>query len=276
MSVEFTAHNIRLDDGSRTKPDAKPFEADPWLISTKRLLDTVFAGNKEHLRLVDLGCLEGGYSVEFARMGLQVLGLDVRQSNIDACNFVQTRTHLPNLSFAKDDVYNIANHGSFDAAFCCGLLYHLDRPREFLNMLGAVTKKLLILQTHYAPDPVGQNLPRYSRYVVQKILEAETGKFQLSPTQSNEGLLGRWYPEFSGEEEFRRREAKKWASWDNTKSFWLQRSVLLQTINESGFDLVMEQFDSLAPNIADSMQRGYYKTDFRGTFIGIKTGALKA
>ena len=34
--------------------------------------------------------------------------------------------------------------------FCCGLLYHLDKPKEFLDTLSAVTTKLLILQTHFS------------------------------------------------------------------------------------------------------------------------------
>jgi hypothetical protein len=63
----------------------------------------------------------------------------------------------------------------------------------------------------------------------------------------------------------------KWASWDNRQSFWVQREYLLQAIRDVGFDLVMEQFDSLGPQIAENMLRGFYHTDRRGTFIGIKT-----
>jgi 2-polyprenyl-3-methyl-5-hydroxy-6-metoxy-1,4-benzoquinol methylase len=134
MTVEFTAHNIRLDDGTFTNPDAADsMEAYPWFVSARRILETVFPGDKKHLRLADLGCLEGGYAVEFARMGFQVLGIEVRDANIAACNYVKSRTSLPNLVFAKDDAWNIGNHGMFDVVFCCGLLYHLDRPRNSLK-----------------------------------------------------------------------------------------------------------------------------------------------
>ena len=67
------------------------------------------------LRIADLGCLEGGSTVEFARLGFQSLGIDVREPNIEACRYVQSKTALPNLTFARDDVWNIANYGSFDA-----------------------------------------------------------------------------------------------------------------------------------------------------------------
>lgn len=55
--------------------------------------------------LADIGCLEGGFSVEFARMGLDVTGLEVRESNMSACNYVKSRVNLPNLKFVKDDAW---------------------------------------------------------------------------------------------------------------------------------------------------------------------------
>ena len=253
MVVEFTAHNIRLDDGTQTKPDiGYLIEGHPWCISAKRVLETVFPGDKSHLRIVDLGCLEGGYAVEFARMGFQSLGIDVRESNIEACRYVQANTNLPNLDFIQDDAWNIEQHGVFDAVFCCGIFYHFDRPKQYLEVLSKVTKKLLILQTHFATD---QPNPKYG----------------LSDISENEGIQGRWYPEFSTEDEFKDREKHRWSSWDNRNSFWPKREYLLQLMQDVGFDLVLEQYDSLGADIVGSMTQGYYKTDERGTFIGIKT-----
>src|SRR6202035_734455 len=100
----FTAHNIRLDDGTSTKPEiGDTIDQDPWFVSAKRLLSVVFPGPRAGLRLVDLGCLEGGYSVEFARMGFNVLGLEIRESNFAACTYVKQKTHLPNLNFCCDN-----------------------------------------------------------------------------------------------------------------------------------------------------------------------------
>ena len=87
----------------------------------------------------------------------------------------------------------------------------------------------------------------------------------------NEGLKGRWFTEFPDDESFRNRADAKWASWDNRRSFWIQREYVLQAIQDVGFDLVMEQYDNFKPNIVESMLGGYYQTDDRGTFIGIKT-----
>jgi Methyltransferase domain len=277
MGVEFTFHNIRLDDGTLTMPDTgESMESWPWFVSARRILETVFPGDKHHLRLADLGCLEGGYSVEFARMGFQVLGIEVREANIAACNYVKSKISLPNLEFAKDDALNIAEYGVFDVVFCSGLLYHLDKPRSFLGTLSAVTKKLLILQTHFATNDLYTRLG-LSKRVRRLLAKVSTKEYQnehhdLSPELTeNEGLSGKWYTEFPDDESFRERENNRWASWENRRSFWILREYLLQAIQDVGFDLVMEQYDSLGPNIAESMLRGWYQTQGRGTFVGIKT-----
>jgi SAM-dependent methyltransferase len=274
MSVEFSSHNIRLDDGTFTKPElAESMERHPWFLSARRVLETVFPGSKSHLRIADLGCLEGGYSVEFARMGFQTLGLDVRESNIARCRYVKARTNLPNLEFVCDDAWNIAKYGPFDAVFCCGLLYHLDRPRQFLQILSDVTKKLLILQTHFSVNtglPTGA-LPKFARRALFRVLKSSAGRYGLSRSTENESVRGRWYKEFESESEFRDRENIRSSSWDNRRSFWIQRECLLDTIQAIGFDMVMEQYDGLGPGIAKAMLDGAYRTDSRGTFIGLKT-----
>jgi hypothetical protein len=254
MTVSFTAHNIRLDDGTFTRPGSDLSMADyPSLKAAQRVLRTVFPGDRGRYRVADLGCLEGGYAVEFARMGFRVLGLDVREGNIAACRHVQARTRLPNLEFVRDDAWNVGAYGPFDAVFCCGLLYHLDRPRQFLELLSRVTTKLLIVQTHFAT-------------------ETPNAKFSLSGPAENEALQGCWYPEPADELRFKDQGTDRWSSWDNRRSFWVRREYLFQAIRDVGFDMVLEQFDGLGPDIVGSMLHGYYRSDDRGTFIGVKCG----
>jgi SAM-dependent methyltransferase len=254
--IEFTAHNIRLDGGELTKPDVGYDMADaPRFLSAKRVLDLAFPGDKRGHSILDLGCLEGGYSVEFARLGFRAVGLEVRASSIAACRWVQSRVGLPNLSFVQDDAWNAERHGPFDAVFCCGLLYHLDRPRTFIHMLGRVATRVVIIQTHFAT-------------------EKPHNKFGLSGMTEHDGAAGRWFGEPVADLDLTAKEASRWASWDNTRSFWLTRQWLLQALNEAGFDVVFEQFDTLAPKIVDSMNVGYYQQEDRGTFVGIRTRQL--
>jgi SAM-dependent methyltransferase len=240
-------------------------------------------------------------------MGFEVLGIDVRELNIAACNYVKSKTNLPNLEFVQDNAFNIAEHGKFDAVFCVGMLFHLDRPKEFLETLSDVTKKVLILQTHFSlvkpnrgriyqkladmrfrvPVTARFLLPGMQWLWARLLRKPRRGSFYLSlprnlwlsPVSENEGLPGRWFPEFSSDRRgawwlpsLRERETFKWSSWDNDRSFWIQREHLLQTIRDVGFDLVLEEYGNLEPNIAEYMLGGSYQSTLQGTFIGIKTG----
>jgi hypothetical protein len=62
--VSFTHHNIRLDDGTLTKPEIGFLLSEsPWFLAAKRTIELAFQGDIAGKRLVDLGCLEGGYTV---------------------------------------------------------------------------------------------------------------------------------------------------------------------------------------------------------------------
>jgi ubiquinone/menaquinone biosynthesis C-methylase UbiE len=275
-AVKFTAHNIRLDDGSYTIPESAHSMTDlSWFKSARGILDTVFPGDKSQIRVADVGCLEGGYAVEFARMGFQVLGIEIRDLNLAACRYVKSKVDLPHLEFVQDNALNIAQHGPFDAVFCCGLFYHLERPREYLDTLSAVTKKLLILQTNFSLISRRDRIFRLSTgvpWLTDRLLRRQVRtRFILSAPDKNEGLPGRWFTEFPTKQSFVKRDTARWASWDNRRSFWIQREHILQGIQEAGFDLVMEQYDNLKPNIAENLLGRRYQTDLRGTFIGIKT-----
>ena len=274
--MQFTHHNIRLDDGTFTKPDfGRSMVEYPYFKSARGILEAVFPGDRSQLRLADIGCLEGGYAVEFARMGFQVLGIDVRELNIAACNYVKSKIDLPQLKFVQDNALNIANHGKFDAVFCCGLLYHLDQPRKYLETLSSVTDKLLILQTQFSiisGSDAKLRLPTRVRWVVDRVLrKSHPTHFILSAPSEHEGLAGRWYTEFGSTRSFNKRDTAKWSSWDNRRSFWIQREHLLGALQDVGFDVVLEQYDHLEPDIAESMVGGSYDANLRGMFIAIKS-----
>ncbi len=138
-----------------------------------------------------------------------------------------------------------------------------------------MTNKLLILQTHFSLISRNERifrLPTTVRWFADRIVrKREPAKFHLSAPSENEGLPGKWFMEFITKKSFANREAAKLSSWDNRRSFWMQREYLLQAIQDVGFDLVLEEYDNLKPNIAECLLGGAYQAFLRGTFIGIKT-----
>ncbi|MEE8170834.1 MAG: class I SAM-dependent methyltransferase [Phycisphaerae bacterium] len=246
--MEFTSHNIQLPDGSRTM-------AEKWLLNEghhckaiMRTLNLVFPPtDRNGLRIVDLGCLEGGYAVEFARAGFDVLGIEARKDNINKCEYVADKVGLRNLSFVQNDVRNLAKYGTFDAVFCCGLLYHLENPAAYLKLIGRCTRRLLILQTHYATEPDPPN-------------------FKLSPMTTHEGHRSKWFVEWPAGSPPEQVEHWVWASVGNDRSFWPTKKHLLQSVREAGFQIVYEQYDFL-DNIVDDP---YIEQNARSLFIGIR------
>lgn len=222
MRPEFTAHNIELPDGTQTRPGAPLIGAEP---ATESYLRTLGLFCPPPARVADLGCLEGGYAVTFARAGYDVLGIEGQRDNFEVCQWVSDRVQLANLRFVLDDVRNIEEHGAFDAVLCAGLLYHLDRPVAFLRTLHNVTRRLLILNTNFATEG-GHERDVYS-------LSEELSE--------HEGALGRWYEEGVG----------AWSSIVNRRSFWLERRHLLRAMIQAGFPTVFEQFDWLSDPVAD-------------------------
>jgi SAM-dependent methyltransferase len=221
----FTAHNIRLDDGSYTKPDLGwEMTQHPLLLAVTRLFEDAYPDGYRGKTIVDLGCLEGGYTAEFARLGLEATGIEIRQSNFENCLRVRAGIDLPNLRFIKDDVWNVREYGSFDIIFCCGLLYHLNDPRRFVSLLARACNHLLIVDTQYST-------------------EENSDYFALSELTEHEGLRGRWFTEYLSSDTTEVEQAK-WAAWSNHRSFWPLRDDLHVAIKDAGFASVVELPDS--------------------------------
>jgi len=261
ISTPFTAHNVRLDDGTLTKPDTGwTIDQHPVFLVVQRLLRLLFPLGVAGRSIVDLGCLEGGFALEFARLGMISTGIEVRDSNMQNCRYVQERCKVASLRFVKDDVMNIADHGPFDVIFANGLLYHLDHPLRFLRSAASVCRSAIILHTHVAHL---HDTPSRAYH-------------ELSDVELNEGVRGRWYRERdAGEVSEAELERLKWHSWSNHRSFWVAKGDLLQILREIGFDMVFETFDWLG-NIATELAEGHYATSDRVMIVGIRSPAAGA
>ena len=216
--MKFTAHNFEITPGNWTLPGAPQIGTEPVSASYLRTI-TQFC--RPGARIADLGCLEGGYSVLLARAGYEVVGIEGQPDNFETCRWVSEQVGLDNLTFVQDDVRNIGAHGSFDGVLCAGLLYHLDQPVAYLEELGRMTQRLLIVSTNFT-TVAGHELDTFG-----ELLDAELSE--------HEGRRGRWFGEIPG----------PWSALGNARSFWLERDDLLRTMIIAGFATVFEQFDWL-------------------------------
>lgn len=270
--MEFTAHNILLNNGKKTLSENEVLlgESAVWK-SIGNSINLFLPGTKEErsrLRVVDLGCLEGGYAVEFAKMGFDTLGIEAREDNLAKCNYVKDNLDLPNLNFVKDDVRNIANYGKFDIVLCYGLLYHLNDPIDFLKKISSCTNKLLFLNTHFAKERdirygLGFLNTRFIAPIQKRTQLFEFTKNQrLSPITYHEGYRGRWYKEWSKNVGKNRIEKMLWAAYNNDKSFWLCKKDLTKALHDVKFDSVFEQFNYTGDIFREDYTHYYNRTMF--------------
>jgi hypothetical protein len=274
--LNFTAHNVLLDNGEKTMGDRRILLSNSamWKSVEKsiQLFMPLLGQNNRTLRVVDLGCLEGGYAVQFARAGFDTLGIEAREENLQRCNYVQSHLQLNNLKFVKDDVRNVGNYGPFDIAFCYGLLYHLDNPVQFLKSLSSCTTKLLFLNTHFAATrDLRYSFDVLNRYVLAplerriRLLDVKKN-FKLSRLTTNEGYQGRWFPEWTEGEQRATVEKLLWSSYNNSRSFWLCKKDLTKALHSAGFTSVFEQFDFTG----DLAKDDYTDYHSRTMFVAVK------
>jgi SAM-dependent methyltransferase len=234
-TLPFAGHNVVLPDGTQTKPGTPLIGGNGITLAALRVMRLACPPGAT---VADLGCLEGGYSAAFAEAGYDVLGVESRAANVARCRWLAAQLGS-SARFAHDDVRHLPDYGEFDVTFCAGLLYHLDKPCEFLQMLGRVTRRLLIVQSHYS----------------------------LHPDAEHEGRAGHWYNDNPG-------DGDPFGSHGNPRSFWLAEGELLAAVRDAGFAVVFRQYDYL-----DDIAGGPIGIpgpgnpcggDDRGMFIGVK------
>lgn len=228
--LQWTSHNIELTPGVFTLPGQPLLRDEPRARTLHRELQRFAArnGSLAGQRALDLGCLEGGFSLELARQGVQVLGVEGRDSNFVKCQALAEHLALPQLRFELSDVKTLSaqRHGRFDLVLCLGLLYHLDDPAAFLSHLGRELtneRAVMFLDTHVAaPD--------------EATLAGFEGRSALSSltTTHHEGhdYAGRWYHEYDSAAPA---PDEAWTSVSNPRSFWPTETALIAMLIRGGF-----------------------------------------
>lgn len=251
MKPEFTAHNIRLADGTETLPGGPTIDRTPLFVSSLRAFRlTTPTGDGRRPRIADLGSLEAGYSIELARAGYDVVAIEGRELNHDAATWALERTEVADhVTLVCDDARNLANYGTFDGVLCCGLLYHLDDPVAMLRTISEVSQTLML----------------HTLFSRRFFLSTVPGRYSSMTT--NEGVRGRWAGEFAANANAKEKAVSRWSSLDNTRSFWIEHDQLVETLGAVGYDAVFEQYDHLL-----SWSWGFRDRMHRGLFVATKTG----
>jgi tRNA (mo5U34)-methyltransferase len=112
-------------------------------------------------RVLDVACNCGGFSIEAAKSGAaSVLGVDVVDRYLEQADLVKRALEVDSVEFRKLAVEELDSGtvGTFDVAFCFGLLYHLENPILGMKRLAAVTGDILVVETKLEPRWPGEEV----------------------------------------------------------------------------------------------------------------------
>ena len=217
---KWTAHNIQLSDSIYT---IAPQSCD-WTHHRAKwfglVSEVLLHKPLRSMRVLDIGCLEGGISLALGSAGGNVIGIDIREANLAKAAFARDVLGLSNVQFIEADMLKLLDYGlrSFDLIVCAGVLYHVDAP-DFLPFLRALREScsgIVIFDTHVAVE-------RREEFV------------------SDDGCTyyGRTFVEshhYTDDIEEKKRDL--WGSLHNNYSFWPTERSLINFLIDAGFEFV--------------------------------------
>lgn len=269
---QFTAHNLRLNDGSFTMGNFETLDQTARWKSTENIIDKYLEPGDS---VLDIGSLEGGYTALMAQKNLNATGLEIRDSNLSAAHFLKNNLSVSgNLNFIKKDMHDVANLEKFDFVYCVGALYHSHRPRKLLQDLISITKKVLLLHTHVSPDKQTFDMEVGKK---QRLMGKINTNFwyrfyshDLSKLSINEEWSGRWYREPYENDVNSFDENQKWASWGNAKSFWPLEVDLVSDLLSTNFKFVYHDFSAVGFNSSAAELNEVTNRAVRRQYLAIK------
>jgi tRNA (mo5U34)-methyltransferase len=143
-------HNFHFPDGSQTAP-AHPlgdFPTFKWKQLAPHLPRTM-----KGFRALDIGCNAGFYSIEMARRGASVLGIDVDEHYLKQARWAARYFGLEHsVQFRKMQVYDLRKLPDvFDLVLFMGVFYHLKYPVLGLDIVAEKVGALMVFQSLTMP-----------------------------------------------------------------------------------------------------------------------------
>jgi SAM-dependent methyltransferase len=215
--LPFTTHRIMLAPGVATAPEGVDALGDVRL----DLAVDACGGAIEGRTVVDLGCLEGGFTLAFAQRGARhALGIEAREVSVQRCELARSLLGIDTAEFVCGDIRDeLGRRDRFDLVFAAGILYHVADPAMLLRAMRAACDGVALIDTHVADE----SAPSHG------CSEVVTRRF------GDRQYRGRMFPEYAPESSAAEVEEYLWAAWGDSDAFWPLEDELVRMILDAGF-----------------------------------------
>ncbi len=143
-------HNLHLPNGEQTAPNhfLGDFPSFKWEQIEKYIPEDLTGWE-----VLDIGCNAGFYSIELAKRGANVLGIDVDPHYLRQAAWAAKQFGLEDkIELKQMQVYDVARlDRKFDLIWYMGVLYHLRYPLLSLDILSQKLRKMMVFQTLTMP-----------------------------------------------------------------------------------------------------------------------------
>jgi tRNA (mo5U34)-methyltransferase len=151
-------HNLHLPDGTQTAPGHRfgDFPLFKW-----RHVAASVPQDLTGWSVLDIGCNAGFYSIELARRGARVLGIDVEPLYLRQARWAAEQCGLEQrVRFVEGQVYQLIDcPRTFDLVWYTGVFYHLRYPVLALDLVRRVTGRLMMFQSMTMPGDAMMSTP---------------------------------------------------------------------------------------------------------------------
>ncbi len=215
--LPFTTHCFEVAPGLRTAPTG----VDPFADVRTDLVVEACGGSLTGRTVVDLGCLEGGFTLAFAGRGAaRAVGIEARSISIERCRLAATLLGADTAEFVEADIKDeLARRDPFDVVFAAGILYHVADPAALLRTMREACGHVALIDTHVAHETDHS-------HGCSEVITAESG---------GRTYRGRRFPEYAPDVSDDDKADLLWAAWSDADSFWPLESELVEMILAAGF-----------------------------------------
>ena len=232
-------HNIHLPNGLQTAPDhfLGDFPAFKW-----REIAPYLAEDLSGKTVLDVGCNAGFYSLELAKRGAHVTGIDLDPLYLKQARWVVDQFDLSDrIELRQQQVYDLAQEETqYDIVWFMGVLYHLRYPLLALDILSEKVRDTMVFQTLTMPGEGNYEVQEdYNINDRDKMLEAGWPKMAFIENKLNGDPTNWWAPNTSAIEA-------------------LLRTCGLQVIAQPGHELFICQVSPEKPSVNKQWNRSEY------------------
>lgn len=207
-------------------------------------------GGFKGANVLELGPLEGHHSYMLHKAGAKtVTAIEANSRAFLKCLCVKEIFSLDNVRFLLGDCveYLRNNKQKYDLVFANGILYHMQNPIEFLELLGKTTDRIVMWTHYYDANYITQKRELGNRFDTLKSLQYKNFSYQAAQQYYNEGrllltLLSRVFPSLLP------RTSLGWAGFCGgplPTSTWLTRESIISYLKFIGFPEINISFENM-------------------------------